>query len=763
MNQPHGMRPVFQDEGATSVIRFRQIRVRWTSTTGRPIVRRSRSVAELAARLVPLEVRNLLSNVPLMIGPTISVASISSNAGPLGATPHDLDLHRFAPLPGPSGQPFDPRLLLMAPRISGPVGYLHAPPLPFSAANPPGDRTGGGPDLSGGGPGAPTGPPGKPRSMISEANVLKEGKIVPEVAVADDQHGTVTVYLDSTVVYQLGGLNDPEGVKLADMNNDGRPDLIVAASGDNKILMYTGLAGGGFGPELNQGKGIAVGTDPVALTVDDLNHDGRADLIVVNKGSNNLSILLGAGTGSAWTLKPSQTVAAGVAPVRAQVAPADDDPSATNLLICNSGSSDVDWYNVAATGRVDPQPKRIFQVGTTPMDMLLGRFSHRPDLDLVTVNPGSASMTYIAGVFTPDAGRQDFAPPGFQPVAAVPVPIDGSGVNDLLVASHDGQVALFDADDSSLRMTGLVASIGLTDVTSIVAGQWTPNGLSLFETSSDTSSVALLRFSIDDGGIESSSTGTSLTSVATSTYVTTTADRSLDVEIVSIGGGVSNLVGVLWSRSNRSLSSDDLTAADGSARSSRPPTQGAGSGSADLDHDAVIASGQLTEADEVGSDGTSPQWTRFVLGLDAALDAFGGEMAAVAANEQRNLDEWPEDLQDQPRLVEPRIGTGRSIAWLDGDSNWLDSPQFQALPIATDRDQAATLRAIDRFNPDAVTSGTSELTTAAVGSAVAVRLLIKTTPPRPTRFRPDRQTRSAQIVAGVNAWPEVTPPGISIG
>ena len=69
---------------------------------------------------------------------------------------------------------------------------------------------------------------------------------------------------------QSTGLLNPGAVALADLNGDGIPDLIVANSGSNNVLIYPGLGDGQFGPGINGGNGYFVGTDPVGITVADL-------------------------------------------------------------------------------------------------------------------------------------------------------------------------------------------------------------------------------------------------------------------------------------------------------------------------------------------------------------------------------------------------------------------------------------------------------------------------------------------------------------
>src|SRR5262249_28762368 len=119
--------------------------------------------------------------------------------------------------------------------------------------------------------------------------------------VVDYGAGTPTVLGDRSQ-----GILDPGAVALADLNGDGIPDLIVANSGSNNVLIYPGLGNGQFGPALNDGHGFFAGTNPVAIVVADLN--GQPDLLVANAGSNDVSVLLGQGTGASWTLVPGPRI-----------------------------------------------------------------------------------------------------------------------------------------------------------------------------------------------------------------------------------------------------------------------------------------------------------------------------------------------------------------------------------------------------------------------------------------------------------------------
>ena len=103
---------------------------------------------------------------------------------------------------------------------------------------------------------------------------------------------SITVSGNPTVLAnQSTGLLDPGAVALADLNGDGIPDLIVANSGSNNVLIYPGLGNGQFGPAINDGNGYFVGTNPVGITVANLTGQAMPDLVVADEGSNQVSIL----------------------------------------------------------------------------------------------------------------------------------------------------------------------------------------------------------------------------------------------------------------------------------------------------------------------------------------------------------------------------------------------------------------------------------------------------------------------------------------
>ena len=108
------------------------------------------------------------------------------------------------------------------------------------------------------------------------------------------------------VVYGSGGYY-ANSVAIADLNGDGHPDLVAVSqcydtqcdpSSGGPASVLLGNGDGSFQPAVDYGSG---GGSPVSVGIADLNDDGRPDLAVVKSSSNGndkVGILLGNGDGT---------------------------------------------------------------------------------------------------------------------------------------------------------------------------------------------------------------------------------------------------------------------------------------------------------------------------------------------------------------------------------------------------------------------------------------------------------------------------------
>ncbi|MFE5284772.1 FG-GAP repeat domain-containing protein [Nocardia sp. NPDC056611] len=82
----------------------------------------------------------------------------------------------------------------------------------------------------------------------------------------------------------------PEAVAIADLDADGRNDLVVATVGANvmtgRVRVLTNTAAVGASPVFAEAGGFETGAVPQAVAVADMNSDGRPDVVVSNAVRN---------------------------------------------------------------------------------------------------------------------------------------------------------------------------------------------------------------------------------------------------------------------------------------------------------------------------------------------------------------------------------------------------------------------------------------------------------------------------------------------
>ncbi len=356
-----------------------------------------------------------------------------------------------------------------------------------------------------------------PAEVLRLADFSADG--IPDLAVLDAQG--VSIYLGNgkggflpAVTYDAGP--EASGLTLADVNDDGKLDLLVGdVFGD--VLVLLGQGNGAFEPyhDANQSIELAVADltgngskdviyadagldrvvvdygpgnssvlgnqstgllDPGAVKLADLNGDGIPDLIVANTGSNNVLIYPGLGNGQFGpALNRGHGYFVGTNPIAIAVANLNGQP---DVLVADAGSNDVDillGHGSGASWTLGPGPRIKTQGG--PDALAVGSLTGSGQPDLFVANSQANTVEQFQGIGSGDFNDQN---PTIYPVGQAPSALflgnfgQGLGLATLNAGSNDG--TLISGLSSASPLTQTFATGGERPATGF-AGDFTGNGL----------------------------------------------------------------------------------------------------------------------------------------------------------------------------------------------------------------------------------------------------------------------------------------------
>jgi Ca2+-binding RTX toxin-like protein len=209
----------------------------------------------------------------------------------------------------------------------------------------------------------------------------------------------------------------------ADVNGDGKADLITANAGSNTISVLANDGNGSFTAKAD----YATGSAPHSVTSADVNGDGKADLIVANWMSHGISVLMNNGNG---TFADKVDYATGYHPYSVTSADVNGDGKA-DLIVANINSTTVSVLTNDGNGGF--AAKIDYGTGYSPYFVTSADVNGDGKADLITAKTGSSSVSVLInngnGGF---ADKVDYAT-GSAPYFVTSADVNGDGKADLIV------------------------------------------------------------------------------------------------------------------------------------------------------------------------------------------------------------------------------------------------------------------------------------------------------------------------------------------
>jgi hypothetical protein len=273
---------------------------------------------------------------------------------------------------------------------------------------------------------------------VASADLNADGR--PDLVLADRDANRVSVLLgegdgsyrtwNAKVDYITG--NSPMGVVLADFNNDGNKDIATVNGSSNTVSILLGNGDGTFGSKTD----FTVGSSPKGIAAADFDGDGKVDLATANYGANTVSVLKGNGDG---TFATAGTYATGSFPTGIAAGDVIPGGGTADIVVTNAGSNTVSIFPDSSNGSLGP--RKDFAVGTYPVAVVIADLNpgatHWMDLAVANYTSNSVSVLLGTGDSTVFSAKTDFSCGG-NALAIAAGDFNGDSHRDIVVTADTG-------------------------------------------------------------------------------------------------------------------------------------------------------------------------------------------------------------------------------------------------------------------------------------------------------------------------------------
>lgn len=280
----------------------------------------------------------------------------------------------------------------------------------------------------------------RPRSFTT-ADVNGDGRLdlicanFGDTTLGDGEGRSLTVLTNDGIggfisALSIGVGRGPISVEGADVNGDGKIDLISLNEKDNTLSVLTNDGSGGF----TLSSLLNVGTDPDALVAADVNGDGKTDLICANFSDNTLSVLTNNGTGG---FSLSTVISVGPGPLSLVASDVNGDGK-QDLLCANYSGGANGTITVLVNLGNGSFARSDYQVGNYPSSITAADVNADGKPDIIIANESlSGQLTVLTNDGSGGFVISSTIGVGANPISVTAADIDHDGKVDLISANYD--------------------------------------------------------------------------------------------------------------------------------------------------------------------------------------------------------------------------------------------------------------------------------------------------------------------------------------
>lgn len=273
------------------------------------------------------------------------------------------------------------------------------------------------------------------------ADINNDGK--PDLITANQNLNGIAVLLNTTAInsttpsfsaeVDFATGTQPHSVAAGDINGDGLLDLVAANTTTSTISVYLNTTTPGAStPTMSAKTDFTPGTNPYSVVLKDMNGDGKLDIVCANQVSNTVGIFINTTTpgAAAPTFSSMFSFGTPTGPTHLAVADLNGD-GLPDIVVPNNSAANVSvFFNTTTVGSSTPTlgTRADYTAGTTVWSVALGDFNLDGKIDILCANRGAASASYFLNTTATGSSTPSFTAKTDLTIGSTPF---GVGVGDL--------------------------------------------------------------------------------------------------------------------------------------------------------------------------------------------------------------------------------------------------------------------------------------------------------------------------------------------